>query len=262
MDVAIWARVPCEAEVFGLFSDLIPREAMGEGGALEDIRGRQGKVPDFLFRLPMHSSGQLVQGALTDTLAELKVINAGVSRYPRGGAQGRDKAVDRRARALPHEYEAKLSKLDQQLHGTANGVRGPLVSHLNSFPCLQGLVVGIFGEASTDLHRLIGFLAACRGKYVSESTGMATSEGEKAQILGQIRRKLSTAFIRANALCTIHRVGKVCPGSREAAKRRGWAAREEEIMRQERRAYWGAFLGGGGTGKETFSFPAEPSRSI
>ena len=135
------------------------------------------------------------------------------------------------------------------------GAKGPLVSRLNSFPSLQGLVVGIFGEVSTDLHKLVGFLAACRGKYVAESTGTATSEGEQAQILGQIRRKLSTAFIRANALCTINRVGKVCPGSREAAKRRNWVLREEGIMRQERRAYWGAFLGGRGDREGNHFFP-------
>ena len=64
----MWSRVPCEAEVFGLLSYLIPREARGEGGTVEDFRGRQGKVPDFKFRLQMQSSGQRVPGALTDTL--------------------------------------------------------------------------------------------------------------------------------------------------------------------------------------------------
>ena len=79
MDVATWARVPCEAKVFGLFSDLIPVEAVGEGGGLEDARGRQGKVPDFRFRLPLPTNGQSPAGAETDTLAELKVSNAGNS---------------------------------------------------------------------------------------------------------------------------------------------------------------------------------------
>ena len=115
---------------------------------------------------------------------------------------------------------------------------------LHSFPQLQGLVVGVFGEVSSDLHQPVGFMAACRGKYVAESTGCATSAGEMSQIIGQIRRKLSTAFVRATALCTIHRVGNVCPGSRAAARRREWAIREEESMKRERRAYWGAFLGG------------------
>ena len=77
---------------------IFPVEVLGEGGELEDVRGRQGKVPDFRFRLPLPSNGQNCVGAETDTLAELKVINAGVSRYPRGGPAGKEKAVERRAR--------------------------------------------------------------------------------------------------------------------------------------------------------------------
>ena len=45
MDLAIWARVPCDAEIFGLFSDLIPSEVLGAWGELDSVRGRQGKVP-------------------------------------------------------------------------------------------------------------------------------------------------------------------------------------------------------------------------
>ena len=151
--------------------------------------------------------------------------------------------MDRKARLLPHEYEAKLAKLDQQLHGTGQGVRGPLVSRLHSYPRLQGLVVGVLGEVSRDLHQLVGLFAACRGKCMEESTGCATSAGEMSLIIGQIRRKLSTAFTWANALCTLHRVASVCPGSQAASQRREWALREEEAMKRERRAYWGAFLG-------------------
>ena len=38
MDIALWAKIPCDAEIFGLFSDLIPVEAVGVGGELEDVR--------------------------------------------------------------------------------------------------------------------------------------------------------------------------------------------------------------------------------
>ena len=111
---------------------------------------------------------------------------------------------------------------------------------------LKGLVVGILGEASDDMHQLVECLALARGKYVAQSSGCATSAHEKSQIIGQIRRKLSTSFIRAISLSTLNRVSNSGSGSREGAKRREWAMREEMGMRRERRAYWNAFVGGGG----------------
>ena len=49
------ARLEVEPEVFGLFRDIIPAEAMGEGGELETVRGRSGCVPDLRlgFAVPL-----------------------------------------------------------------------------------------------------------------------------------------------------------------------------------------------------------------
>ena len=80
-----------DAEVFGLFRDLVPAVATEQFEELETVRARQGKVPDLSYRL----------GSKTRQLAEIKVISAGSSRYPRGN---RDKATDRRACALMGEY--------------------------------------------------------------------------------------------------------------------------------------------------------------
>ena len=41
------ARLEVETEVFGLFRDINPAEAMGEGRELETVRGRSGCVPDL-----------------------------------------------------------------------------------------------------------------------------------------------------------------------------------------------------------------------
>ena len=49
------------------------------------MRQRQGKVPDLRMRIPVVSNGGGVGGGgVTDTLCEIKILNAGVSRYPRG----------------------------------------------------------------------------------------------------------------------------------------------------------------------------------
>jgi hypothetical protein len=78
--------------VYGLFADLIPAHAVTQrGDSLDWGRARQGLVPDFKIRLPTPEG-------LTDDLAELKFIGAGVSWFPRGV---RGKGTDRRAAGLP-----------------------------------------------------------------------------------------------------------------------------------------------------------------
>ena len=69
--------------VYGEFCDLIPVEALGEED-LQRGRGRQGLLPDFKLELPTPEGDHDVK------LAELKVIGAVDSWYPRSGfsAQG------------------------------------------------------------------------------------------------------------------------------------------------------------------------------
>ena len=85
------AKLPHDCEVYGLFSDLLPAAVEHGGGDLEWGRSRQGLIPDFRLRLPTPEG-------TNDSLAELKVISAGVTWYPRG-VDGR--GTDRRAGRLP-----------------------------------------------------------------------------------------------------------------------------------------------------------------
>ena len=54
----------------------------------------------------------LYVGHLLRYLAELKVMSASPSRYPRGDSGSRSKQVDRRARGLPADYKSKLAAID------------------------------------------------------------------------------------------------------------------------------------------------------
>ena len=101
-------------------------------------------------------------GDISRSLAELKVISAGPSRYPRGVASSRDKAADRRARALPAEYRRKLGQIDVGYNGTRPGEVGPCVARLETFGELLELVVGAFGEVSSDMDRVISAMAESR----------------------------------------------------------------------------------------------------
>ena len=183
-----------------------------------------------------------------DHLAEIKCINAGVSRYPRGN---RAKAVDRRARALPGEYRSKLAKLDQQYHGTAPGQVGVLQHRLETrWPDLLGLVVGQFGEGSLPLHSLVESLAQARVDYQARAWGKPPTDWALGTTLAQYRRLLSCTFVRSQAMCLLARLGCRDEGARTAADRRARSMRQEELLRKEARAYHEAYIRGRrGTGQ-------------
>ena len=110
----------------------------------------------------LHGRRAAPTGQITRYLAELKVIGAGPSRYPRGLACSRDKATNRRGRRLPAEYRAKLAAIDTTHNGTRPGEVGPCVARLENHGDILQLVVGAFGEVSSDLDRVISALAESR----------------------------------------------------------------------------------------------------
>ena len=114
MSEALLSGVHVDCEVYGQFSDLLPAVLMEPGGELQWGRARQGVVPDFKFMSNTPDGPQ-------SSLAELKVLSAGVTRYPRGAV---GKGTDKRAALIVKEYEAKLREYDVRFHGAAPLVRG------------------------------------------------------------------------------------------------------------------------------------------
>ena len=158
-------------------------------------------APKFGIGWPRFSERMAPTGEVDRYLAELKVISAGPTRYPRGLASSRDKAVNRRARALPAEYRHKLSVIDSTYNGTGQGEVGPCVARLETLGGLLELVVGAFGEASADLGRTIKALAESRVLYLSRETGKPVTEGWSSVVLSQYRRYFSVLFVRVQAAC-------------------------------------------------------------
>ena len=125
MAEAALAGIAADCEVYGLFSNLLPAALTGEGGEL-----RTARVPDFRLLLPTPDGPK-------NCLAELKVISAGKTWYPRGTL---GKGADRRADRLPAEYERTLRDLDARFLGAPAGPDpGPLVTR---FRALGGLEEG------------------------------------------------------------------------------------------------------------------------
>ena len=68
--------------------------------------------------------------------------------------------------------------------------------------------------------------------------GQESSVAELGIIVGQIRRALSTTFVRAQAQCLLMRMNCLGQGYSKAVQRRQWAVKEEERMKWERQAQW------------------------
>ena len=235
------SAIRAECEVYGLFRDLIPVQALDQEKELERGRGRQGLLPDFRLELPSPA------GEPIERLAELKMIGAVSTWYPRsGGLARKKKAVERRAMPLPGEYRTPLAKLDTKYHGTPGGQTGPLVRRLEGYGKLICLVMGTFQEGSKDLHSLLETIADSKLRARGLARGREGTEQERSIILLNLRRELSMAGARANSACLLGRVARIGEGHRLAARRRAWVMRDNELREESGRAHWIANIRGRG----------------
>ena len=87
---------------------------------------------------------------------------------------------------------------------------------------------------------MVETLAQCRLRFQMQQDGRPDqgSDNELALIVGQIRRRLSVTAVKAQVGCLLSRVHQVGPGNKQLAKKRQWAIKEDERMRQERYSQW------------------------
>ena len=251
------AGLRVECEVFGAFRDLIPVQAMEQEEDLRPGRKRAGLLPDFSMDLPEPGAqdGHAALGNIRKTLAEVKVIGAVKSYYPRSGPLARrTKGVDRRGALVPGEYRRPLEALDSKYHGTADGDTGPLMRRLQSYGRLQLLVMGAWQEGTADLHSLLDLLADTKVRRMGLAMGRELSDRERAKVLSEYRRVLSVTAARATSGCLIGRLARFGPAFRAAAKRREWVRREGERMDEEREAHWTANVRGRGVMRGQIAF--------
>ena len=76
--------------------------------------------------------------------------------------------------------------------------------------------------------------------------GRPGSDQELALVTSQLRRRISSATVRANFTCMFERLSQVGGGARGAERRRNWVQIEEEKMRRDRQAQWLARVRGAG----------------
>ena len=150
-----------------------------------------------------------------------------------------------------------LEQYDRRFHNTREGDVGPLVSLLQSFGKLEGLVVGPWGNGSSDLHSLVRTLAESRVAHRVRARGQQASDHELGVVMGEVRRALSLDFVRAQALFLLSRLTFLGEGARAAAGRRQQATREEEERRRVQLAHYWAHVRGRGVPRagEVYTLP-------
>ena len=89
--------------------------------------------------------------------------------------------------------------IDRQYHGTVEGEVGSCQDRLESLGELLQVVVGYWGETSTDLDIIIRAIAESMVLYLSRETGRLITDNWVGQVLGQHRRSLA-AFLGAKQL--------------------------------------------------------------
>ena len=252
--LARWAGVWVQVEVFGEFAHLIPQEGLSR---LEPGRKRQGLVPDFKLRYRCASEEQTV-------LAELKTLSCCPSRYPtQAGRQvglgdkedDKGRAVERRAAGLQSEYLRKARRVDSlTVQDREEGALGPVETAVGSFNLL-GFVFGAFGEASQDVHKFVDVLAEGRCGVLQGGQrgrkGYRERSGEKSVQVGFLRRVLSVEAVRARARLVLDRLHLVGEGAKQAQQRRSFLDQQSskfdrELQRERLRSRGG--LGGWRTG--------------
>ena len=216
--LGVYCGVAFVCEPYSLFTSHLPQRPLHR---LQAHQVRQAFRPDFLFHLP--------------NTADVKTIYFGNKKLYKPGMQG-DTAVKLRAAEVPVEYKRTALQMDQEL-GFTDGT-GPTTRRLQSFPKVLDLCFGAYGEGSEGVKKLLDNFAKLRLRSQWLRKGTPEAEKELGLVTGYLRRRLSTAVVRANVQCLLERMVLVGEGLGQAGKRRQWAQREEERARWDREARW------------------------
>ena len=230
-NVCIWAGLQAECEPYGMFNDLIPQQPNNR----IERRARQVLRPDFKFQL-----NSTVNGIPESRVADIKTVSCGAPSWYKAGAR----AVDRRAAVVPGEYARTAKDMDEELGVDVANIQGPVSRRLQEVSPVIPLIFGGFAEVSEGVHNLMDKLSRQRLSKEGLAVGRQGSGRRLGEIMGQLRRRLSLATVKANTDCLLARLSLVGDGATQAGKRRSWQRREEHQMKQDREGFWRALVSG------------------
>ena len=75
------------------------------------------------------------------------------------------------------------------------------------------LVVGPWGDMSSDFHQLLRIFAETRCARMGRAAGWeGDAEGMLGKVMGEIRRAFSVVVVRSQAMCLLERLAQLGPG--------------------------------------------------
>ena len=102
------------------------------------------------------------------------------------------------------------------------------------------ITTGGYFEGSDGLHKLIKIMGDSWSKKQLLATGRPPGDGQLSATIGLLRKRLSTAIVKANISMLLNRSSMIGEGAKLARGRREWTKLEERRIRDERQAAWRA----------------------
>ena len=96
---------------------------------------------------------------------------------------------------------------------------GPTARKLSEFPPVLDLVFGAYGETSEGVKSLLDHLVKARLQKQNLRRGTTAAAKESSIVTGYLRRRLSTAVIRANVSCLLDRLTQISEGEGQPGKK-------------------------------------------
>jgi hypothetical protein len=132
----------------------------------EDGRRYQGIIPDIVikanaipFASDKHADNPLFN---RQSLLDVKTLAPGSAYSEHTNVSAATGAVSRRQSQVTVDYHHNAHQLDRKFNATAQGAVGPVESEVNRYGVngrVLGLVIGAFGECSTDVYYLRDLIA-------------------------------------------------------------------------------------------------------
>ena len=114
----------------------------------------------------------------------------------------------------------------------------PTKRKLPSFQPVLDSVFWAFCEASPGVWKLLDLMASKKLQTLGLKKGKSGGAAELSVITGQLKRRLSSAVMRANVIGLLDRRGKVGEGAGQANNRRQWIRAEEERLGWDQESQW------------------------
>ena len=140
------------------------------------------------------------------TLMELKCYGVSNIFVDAATLMTRCGSTKKRASQVHPDYLKKCKEKDIIVNKVPAGTKGPMQTKLESYGKIKALVVGPWGEASTDLHEFIEKIIEMTTFKKWKSMGADNPKDAKAVISNYVYKALGVTFVRAQAKLKRHAI--------------------------------------------------------